>query len=177
MSQIKRDWDSDYGKNLCPNQLALADLTLDKAILKEIAGGKLVGPVRKSKAVAHVRRSLQVGERRACRATGQPRSTQRYRLKLADKDKAHPEKSWCCRSGKSVRVAARTGANCAARVGRSAASECIGFGRRRGRGCRSNPTSAGSLLLDKAVLGEIAEEKRQPMGNRIFLVLESSLTI
>jgi transposase InsO family protein len=48
----------------------------------------MVGPVRKREAVAHVRRSLEVSERRACRITGQARSTQRYRLKRPDKDKA-----------------------------------------------------------------------------------------
>jgi putative transposase len=48
----------------------------------------MVGPARKRKAVVHVRQSLDVRERRACRATKQPRSTQRYRLKRLDKDKA-----------------------------------------------------------------------------------------
>ena len=47
----------------------------------------MVGPARKREAVEHVRRSLEVSERRACRATEQPRSTQRYRLKRWDKDK------------------------------------------------------------------------------------------
>ena len=41
----------------------------------------MVGPARKREAVEHVRRSLAVSERRACQATGQPRSTQRYLLK------------------------------------------------------------------------------------------------
>ena len=48
----------------------------------------MVGPARKREAVEHVRRSLAVSERRACQATGQPRSTQRYRLKRWEKDKA-----------------------------------------------------------------------------------------
>ena len=47
----------------------------------------MVGPARKREAVEHVRRSLEVSERRACRATEQPRSTQRYCLKRWDKDK------------------------------------------------------------------------------------------
>jgi transposase InsO family protein len=48
----------------------------------------MVGPARKREAVVHVRQSLDVSERRACRATRQPRSTQRYHLKRLDKDKA-----------------------------------------------------------------------------------------
>ncbi len=36
----------------------------------------------------NARQSLDVSERRACRATIQPRSTQRYHLKRLDKDKA-----------------------------------------------------------------------------------------
>ena len=48
----------------------------------------MVGPARKREAVVHVRQSLDVSERRACRATKQPQSTQRYHLKRLDKDKA-----------------------------------------------------------------------------------------
>ena len=45
--------------------------------------GKRVSPTRRREAVAHARRSLPgVGERRACRALGQPRSTQRYARKV-----------------------------------------------------------------------------------------------
>jgi transposase InsO family protein len=43
------------------------------------------GPARKREALVHVRRRLEVSERRACRATGQVRSTQRYLLKRPDK--------------------------------------------------------------------------------------------
>jgi hypothetical protein len=50
-------------------------------------GGKMVGPARRREALVHLRQSLDVSERRACRATKQPRSTQRYRLKRLDKDK------------------------------------------------------------------------------------------
>lgn len=38
-----------------------------------------MSPVRRRSAVAHVQRDVGVSERRACRALGQPRSTQRYR--------------------------------------------------------------------------------------------------
>lgn len=37
-----------------------------------------MSPARRRAAVAHVRRKLEVSERRACRVVGQPRSTQRY---------------------------------------------------------------------------------------------------
>ena len=47
----------------------------------------MVGPARRREALVHLRQSLDVSERRACRATKQPRSTQRYRLKRLDKDK------------------------------------------------------------------------------------------
>ncbi|MEP6671432.1 MAG: IS3 family transposase [Chthoniobacter sp.] len=64
----------------------VADLSLDKAILKEIAGGKMVGPARKREAVQHVEQVLNVSERRACGVTAQPRATQRYRGRRRDKD-------------------------------------------------------------------------------------------
>src|SRR5262249_43414482 len=40
--------------------------------------GKLVSPTRRRQAVERVTVALGVSERRACRALGQPRSTQRY---------------------------------------------------------------------------------------------------
>ena len=67
----------------------------------------MVGPARKREAVVHVRRSLEVSERRACRATGQARSTQRYPLKRADKDKALREEILRL-SGKEKRAGCRT---------------------------------------------------------------------
>ena len=39
----------------------------------------MAGPARKREAVRHVEGVLEVAERRACRTTRQPRSTQRYR--------------------------------------------------------------------------------------------------
>ena len=39
---------------------------------------KLLSPSRRRAAVEHVRRHIGVSERRACKAIGQPRSTQRY---------------------------------------------------------------------------------------------------
>ena len=46
----------------------------------------MVGPARKREAVRHVEGVLEVSERRACRTTRQPRSTQRYRGRKHGKD-------------------------------------------------------------------------------------------
>ncbi|MFC3303913.1 IS3 family transposase [Parvularcula lutaonensis] len=65
----------------------LADAELDKAILKEAAFGKLVGPSRKRQFIEHACTELGVSERRACRVVGQHRSTQwRKPQKLDDED-------------------------------------------------------------------------------------------
>ncbi|MBM6584497.1 IS3 family transposase [Microvirga sp. BT689] len=56
---------------------AVADLTLDKQILKEAAFGKLLSPARRRACIAHVRSTLKLSERRVCRVLGQHRSTQR----------------------------------------------------------------------------------------------------
>src|SRR5215204_3355068 len=56
---------------------AIADLTLDKLILQEAATGKLLSPARRRACVEHIRAVLNISERRACRALGQHRSTQR----------------------------------------------------------------------------------------------------
>ncbi len=48
----------------------------------------MVGPERKREAVLHVRRELEVSERRACTTIRQPRSTQRYRGRKRSKDAA-----------------------------------------------------------------------------------------
>ena len=55
---------------------AIADLTLDKLILQEAARGNF-DPARRRACVEHIRSVLNVSERRACRALGQHRSTQR----------------------------------------------------------------------------------------------------
>ncbi|MDJ0630647.1 MAG: IS3 family transposase [Rhodobacter sp.] len=56
---------------------AVSDLTLDKLILTEAAPGKLLSPSRRRRCIDHVRQTLRVSERRACRTLGQHRSTQR----------------------------------------------------------------------------------------------------
>ncbi|MBL8805351.1 MAG: IS3 family transposase [Rhodospirillales bacterium] len=56
----------------------VADLSLEKQILKDVAGGKLVAPDRRRQAVEAIRRKYRVSERHACRIISQPRGTQRY---------------------------------------------------------------------------------------------------
>src|SRR5829696_10312039 len=48
--------------------------------------GKLLSPARRRAAVKHVRRKLEISERRACRVIGQPRATQRYRSRRTTED-------------------------------------------------------------------------------------------
>ena len=67
----------------------------------------MVGPARKREAAVHVRRSLEVSERRACRTTGQARSNQRYPLRRPDKDKALREEILKL-SGKEKRAGCHT---------------------------------------------------------------------
>jgi putative transposase len=55
---------------------AVSDLTLDKLILVEATTGSL-SPETRSSYVLHAKVALGISERRACRALGQHRSTQR----------------------------------------------------------------------------------------------------
>jgi len=64
---------------------AVADLTLDKLILKEAVEGKQLSPARRRQCVDRIRKRLDVSERRVCHMIGQPRSTQRYKPEV----KAH----------------------------------------------------------------------------------------
>ncbi|OYN84458.1 IS3 family transposase, partial [Parenemella sanctibonifatiensis] len=69
----------------------LAEAELEKAALKELAGGKLLGPGRRRAAVAHLIRALRVSERMACRLAGLSRSAYRrplHRETAADPDRA-----------------------------------------------------------------------------------------
>ncbi len=54
--------------------------------------GKLLSPARRSRAVHHAQQSLGVSERRACRVLGQVRSTQQYRPKVPQEEKALVER-------------------------------------------------------------------------------------
>ena len=62
----------------------VADQALDNLILKEARPRKLLSPTRRREAVGHVRETLAVSERRACRVLGQVRRTQRYTPGMGD---------------------------------------------------------------------------------------------
>ncbi|MBW2219613.1 MAG: IS3 family transposase [Deltaproteobacteria bacterium] len=66
---------------------AVADLTLDKLILQEALGGKLLSPDRRRKCVQHLEKKLGISERRACKVIHQPRSTQRYEKTIRGDEK------------------------------------------------------------------------------------------
>ncbi|WP_270263677.1 IS3-like element ISAar43 family transposase [Kocuria marina] len=67
----------------------LAEAELEKAALKELAGGKLLGPGRCRAAVDHLKRKLRVSERMACRLAGLSRSA--YRRPLQGETTADPD--------------------------------------------------------------------------------------
>ncbi|MEN1705455.1 MAG: IS3 family transposase [Planctomycetota bacterium] len=56
----------------------VAELSLDKAMLQDVAPGKLLSPRKTREAVHAVRARYRVSERRACSVLRQHRSTQRY---------------------------------------------------------------------------------------------------
>ncbi|MCP4545388.1 MAG: IS3 family transposase [bacterium] len=62
----------------------VADLSLDKAMLQEVAPGKLLSPHRKREAVLMMQDLFVVSERRACRVLRQPRATQRFLPQVRD---------------------------------------------------------------------------------------------
>ena len=64
---------------------AVANLTVEQADPGGGGQGKLLSPERRRRCVVHVRQRLGVGERRACRVLGQPRTTQR-RIRKARSD-------------------------------------------------------------------------------------------
>jgi putative transposase len=57
----------------------LAEAMLDNAMLKEIQFKKMVTPVVRREAVAHLRVTFEVSERRACCVLGADRTSVRYR--------------------------------------------------------------------------------------------------
>ena len=67
---------------------AVADLTVDKLILKEVAEGKVLSPARRLITVSHVRSNLGYSERRVCRALGMSRSSVRYTPQPRDDESA-----------------------------------------------------------------------------------------
>ncbi|MDE4275924.1 IS3 family transposase [Phaeobacter gallaeciensis] len=56
----------------------VADLTLDKTMLQNALGKKVVKPVRRREVVRHYQHVFEVSERRACRAMGLGRASHRY---------------------------------------------------------------------------------------------------
>ncbi|MCH7778449.1 MAG: IS3 family transposase [Gemmatimonadetes bacterium] len=65
----------------------VAELSLEKQVLKEVAGGKLLSPERRRCAVERARQEYGLSERHACRLLGQWRGTQRYRpLRRTEED-------------------------------------------------------------------------------------------
>ena len=55
----------------------VADLSLDKVMLQDIASKKMVGASQRRLAVRHLQPCYSVSERRSCEVTGMPRSTRR----------------------------------------------------------------------------------------------------
>ncbi|MDP2661258.1 MAG: IS3 family transposase, partial [Dehalococcoidia bacterium] len=56
----------------------VAELSLEKQVLKDVAGGKLLSPKRRRCAVERAERDYGMSERHSCRLLGQGRGTQRY---------------------------------------------------------------------------------------------------
>ena len=56
---------------------AIADLTRDTLILQEASRGRRLAPRAPTACAEHIQLTMTVSERRACRALGQHRSTQR----------------------------------------------------------------------------------------------------
>ena len=56
----------------------IADLSLDKVMLQEVASKKMVSASQRRSAVRHLQRRYSVSERRGCEVTGTHRSTHRY---------------------------------------------------------------------------------------------------
>jgi len=67
---------------------AVADLTLEKLVLKEAASGKLLSAARRRVCVEHVTAKLDVSERFVCKVLDQHRSTQRKPPGAADDEAA-----------------------------------------------------------------------------------------
>lgn len=65
----------------------MADPSLEKQILKDVASGNFLSPERCRLAVSHIREKYGLPERHACCIVSQPRGTQCYVLNLrADED-------------------------------------------------------------------------------------------
>ncbi|MGH9440136.1 MAG: IS3 family transposase, partial [Terriglobia bacterium] len=67
---------------------AVAELTVDNQILKEVSKGKLTSPKRRREAVIHVQQVLGYSEREVCRALGQNRGAFRKPVKRPDDEES-----------------------------------------------------------------------------------------
>ena len=66
----------------------VAELSLEKQVLQDVAGGKLLSPERRRCAVERAEMRYGMSERHACRLLGQSRGTQRYEpMRRADEDR------------------------------------------------------------------------------------------
>ena len=62
----------------------LAEAMLDNAMLKDVASKKMVAPVARREAIAHLQSIFEVSERRACAGLGVDRTSVRYRSTRPD---------------------------------------------------------------------------------------------
>src|SRR5947208_3266336 len=62
----------------------LTEAMLDNAMLKDIASKKMVTPVARRIAAAHLRQTYAVSQRRACKVIGGNRASIRYRRRRSD---------------------------------------------------------------------------------------------
>ncbi len=74
---IRGEASADARDGECPAEELLAEAMLDNAMLKDIAS-KMVTPVARREAVAHLRQSFEVSQRRACQTIGADRPLTDY---------------------------------------------------------------------------------------------------
>ncbi|MCO5143611.1 MAG: IS3 family transposase [Oligoflexia bacterium] len=90
VDQAKRLKELEYENNRLKK--LVAELALDKEMLKEVAKGKLLSPERKRNAVIKLQKTFNVSENRACKLVEQARSTQRYKPNISDYSEVIREK-------------------------------------------------------------------------------------
>src|SRR5215208_3979869 len=88
-------WRDEHRRSQAPQGAGERECSPQEASCREGTGhrhlkggepGKLLSPTRRKAAVEHLRRRLGVSERRACSVIGQPRSSQRYVGRKAQRD-------------------------------------------------------------------------------------------
>src|SRR5215204_4617089 len=89
-------WRDEHRRSQAPQGAGERECSPQEASCREGTGhrhlkggepGKLLSPTRRKAAVEHLRRRLGVSERRACSVIGQPRSSQRYVGRKAERDR------------------------------------------------------------------------------------------